>query len=72
MSKQPQGSVQRIIEKWPPLAEKPHFHCKKENCKHCQEDRFYGEEVTAPHVTDKIGRVSATDWITIDSKTSHK
>lgn len=67
--KKPQSEVQRLIEKWniPPLAEEPHFHCK-ENCKHCKEEIFHGEEVSAPHVTRKIKRVSTVDWKTVGSK----
>lgn len=67
--KKPQSEVQRLIEKWniPPLVEEPHFHCK-ENCKHCKEEIFHGEEVSAPHVTTKINRVSTVDWKTVGSK----
>lgn len=70
-TKKPQMSVRRLIEKWsvPPLAEKPHFHCKK-NCIHCKEDTFHGDEVTAPHITEKRNRVSAREWDTVGSKTS--
>lgn len=70
-NKKPQTNVQRLIEKWsvPPLVEQRHFHCQ-ENCKHCQENIFYGEEVSAPHITKKLNRLGSVDWNTVGSKSS--
>lgn len=33
-----------------------------ESCKHCRENIIYGEEVSKPHVSERIKRTSKVDW----------
>lgn len=46
-----------------------HKHCK-EGCKHCEEDTFYGDEVSQPHVISKRESITNKDWESFDSSRS--
>lgn len=35
---------------------------RTDSCKHCRENIFYGEEVSKPHVGERIRRISKVDW----------